>query len=81
VKSSGKRGDISLMRIIEEFKRMKTIEFWQQVKYWSVPKWSTRKKFSDPVRKENWLPIITSTIMGVMLVIIINLFWGLIKGK
>jgi hypothetical protein len=40
------------MSIIEEFKRMKTIEFWMQVKYCSVLKWPLPKK-QDLLKKTN----------------------------
>jgi len=69
------------MSIIEEFKRMKTIEFWRQVWYWSVPKfpWQKKRKLTDSVQKEDWLPILTSVFIGVVLLIIILIILGKIK--
>jgi sensor c-di-GMP phosphodiesterase-like protein len=81
VKSSGKQGDISFMSIIEEFKRMKTSEFWKQVKYWSVIKWPPPKKFSEPIARDEWLPIIVSALIGVILVIVSIFILRLITGK
>jgi hypothetical protein len=72
-------GSEVLMRIIEEFKRMKSIEFWRQVIYWTIPKWPglpRRRKLTESVQKEDWLPILTSVAIGIIFLIILLFIAG-----
>ncbi|MDI6741491.1 MAG: hypothetical protein QMD11_02035 [Smithella sp.] len=67
------------MSIIEEFKRMKTTEFWKRVRYWSAIKWTGKK--TETVAPEDWLPILTSALIGFIFIIIFVFIWRLIIGK
>jgi hypothetical protein len=41
---------------------------------------ATTKK-TGPIKKDEWLPIITSAVIGTLLVVISIFIWGLITGK
>ena len=56
------------MSFVDEIKRMKTAVFWKRVGYWCSIKWSGRK--TSPIQKEDWLPILTSIGIGIILIII-----------
>ena len=55
------------MQIMDELKRMLTKEFWKQVGYWSAIKWTGKK--TETVEKEDWLPILTSAAIGILIII------------
>ena len=58
------------MKLIAELKRMKTITFWKQVGYWCALKSSGKKR--QPISDEDWLPILTSFVIGVIILILIR---------
>jgi len=57
------------MRFKDELKRMRTVAFWKEVRYWSAIKWSG--KLNQPISSEDWLPILTSIAVGIILLLAI----------
>jgi hypothetical protein len=53
------------MKITDELKRVKTREFWLEVRYWSAIKGPSG--LTRPVRPEEWSPILMSVVIGVAL--------------
>ena len=53
------------MQIKRELKRLGTVEFWKNVRYWSAIKWTG--KLTQPIPEEEWLPIIVSVLSGLVL--------------
>jgi hypothetical protein len=64
------------MKIFDEFKRVRTKEFWKEVLYWSSIKWSGKK--TQPIAEKDWLPILTSALLGVLLILLITLIYKLL---
>lgn len=64
------------MRFMDEFKRMLTVAFWKEVRYWSSIKWSG--KLSQPISSVDWLPIMTSIVVGIILLLVIVIVLRLI---
>lgn len=58
-----------MMKILDELKRIKTKEFWGEVFYWSVIKWSGKK--TQPIADKDWLPILTSALLGFLFIILV----------
>ncbi len=56
------------MSLSNEIKRIPTKEFWKRVGYWSALKWSGKKR--DPISSDDWLPIMTSVLIGALLLFI-----------
>ena len=65
------------MNIVHELKRMKTRDFWKQVGYWSAVKWSGKK--NQPISNEDWLPILMSICIGVIILTIFLLISNVFK--
>ena len=66
------------MRFIDEFKRMRTRAFWERVSYWCAIKWSGKKR--EPIPSDDWLPILTSFAIGVILLLILLTIRRFISG-
>lgn len=65
-----------IIKIFAELSRVKTKEFWKEVLYWSSIKCSGKK--TQPIVGKDWLPILTSALLGVLSLILITLIYKLL---
>jgi hypothetical protein len=65
------------MKLKEELKRMRTAAFWNDVRYWSAIKWTG--KLRQPIACEDWLPMLTSLVVGIILFVVIVFILAYIK--
>ncbi len=73
---SGRISGHTVMKLFDELKRVRTREFWKEVFFWSSIKWSGKKTL--PIAGKDWLPILTSVLIGVLSVILIILIHKLL---